>query len=58
MERKTAIKARRQRTKDATERLNAFNGQQKDWYAACRWCGTSLEGSIAELKAHRCKRGV
>lgn len=38
---------------EATERLKAFNEDQKDWTGTCRVCGVKFTGTLAALREHR-----
>lgn len=52
-----AKKLRFQRGQGASEEakaaLNKFNEAQTDWVARCRVCGEALEGTLAQIKAHK-----
>lgn len=39
---------------EGQESLTAFNNAQNDWRGVCRRCGAALEGTLVELREHRC----
>ncbi len=38
---------------EASERLTTHNKKQTDWFGQCQKCGKPLDGTIAQLLAHK-----
>lgn len=38
----------------AREKLAAFNEKQTDWYTTCPVCKAELQGTLKELREHKC----
>lgn len=34
--------------------VKKFNNAQTDWYGVCQKCGAYLEGTLAQLREHKC----
>lgn len=45
---------KRKTSQKHTEWLNNYNAQQNDWWGKCRLCGAKVQGTIAQIKEHKC----
>lgn len=45
---------RMRRVPEHSEWLRKQNEKMDDWYGWCRHCGEALEGTLQQLREHRC----
>lgn len=43
---------------EGLERAREAQTNMTDWWAVCRRCGQKLEGSLVQLKAHKCREAL